>query len=124
MAFPQFTFVDQSDTPVRSNIPYPQERQYEKSSPVTSCLPDIPAIVLCPQCPQRTEWKKRPIFESVMGLLETILENHQPNSTAEKPAKENSFLPYIVDASRIYVTGMSMGGLGSWEFAARYSGGD
>ena len=35
----------------------------------------------------------------------------------------NPFLRhYNIDSSRVYLTGMSMGGLGSWMFAARYPG--
>ena len=92
--------------------------------PITSatnktCLPPLPAIILCPQCPRATEWKKRPLFEAVMALVDMIILYHQ--NTIELPTS-SPFLTYTIDSNRVYVTGMSMGGLGSWMFAARYPG--
>ena len=55
---------------------------------------EIPAVVLCPQCPANCVWDNIPF--DVMALIEKI-------------AKE-----YKVDPDRISVTGGSMGGFGTW----------
>ncbi len=54
--------------------------------------PDFPFIVVSPQCPAGQQWDN----DVVLALLDTV------------SAK------YRVDASRIYLTGLSMGGYGTW----------
>src|SRR5260221_944815 len=54
--------------------------------------PDFPFIVVSPQCPDGQIWSN----DSLLALLEEV-------STQEK-----------VDRSRIYLTGLSMGGYGTW----------
>ena len=55
---------------------------------------EIDAVVLCPQCPANRVW------DNVMDDLKAIID-----ATVEK---------YAVDKSRIYLTGSSMGGFGTW----------
>jgi predicted peptidase len=55
--------------------------------------PDFPFIVVSPQCPADHVWSK----EVLLGLLNEI--------TAA----------YAVDTRRIYLTGLSMGGYGTWD---------
>lgn len=57
---------------------------------------DFPFIVVSPQCPEDHEWE--PI------VLTSLLDDIESN--------------YHVDADRIYVTGLSMGGFGVFELAA------
>jgi predicted peptidase len=57
---------------------------------------DFPFIVVSPQCPQDRRWE--PI--ELVALLDDL---------------EGK---YKVDSDRIYVTGLSMGGFGTWELAA------
>ncbi len=57
---------------------------------------EFPFIVLSPQCPQDREWE--PI--ELIALLDDVSRQ------------------YKVDPDRIYVTGLSMGGFGSWRLAA------
>ena len=59
---------------------------------------DFPFIVASPQCPEGERWT--PL--KLNSLLEGIVEKYQ------------------VDKDRIYLTGLSMGGNGSWELAASY----
>lgn len=56
----------------------------------------LPAIVVSPQCPPRHDWQP----EILLSLIDEV-----------------SML-YRVDARRIYVTGYSMGGIGTWALAA------
>ena len=58
----------------------------------------LPAIVVSPQCPAGGWWAT-----DVLGaLLDEVSEQ------------------YAVDADRVYVTGLSMGGYGTWALALRY----
>jgi predicted peptidase len=57
---------------------------------------DFPFIALSPQCPQERWWE--PI--ELTALLDQIVKTHK------------------VDEDRIYVTGLSMGGFGTWRLAA------
>ncbi|MCA9076017.1 MAG: dienelactone hydrolase family protein [Planctomycetaceae bacterium] len=56
----------------------------------------FPFVVVSPQCPKDRRWE--PI--ELMALLDEIEVN------------------YRIDADRIYVTGLSMGGFGTWELAS------
>ena len=58
--------------------------------------PDFPFIVVSPQCPENDFWRNDVLF----ALLDEIVEKHP------------------VDVDRIYVTGASMGGYGTWSLAA------
>ncbi|MEI6060713.1 MAG: prolyl oligopeptidase family serine peptidase [Bacteroidota bacterium] len=60
--------------------------------------PDFPFIVVSPQCPKGTWW----ITEDLQAMLEQILTK------------------YRVDTTRIYLTGLSMGGFGTWAWACKY----
>lgn len=58
----------------------------------------FPFIVISPQCPQRSWWNS----DSLSKLLDEVVKQ------------------YRVDQNRIYVTGLSMGGYGTWALAAKY----
>lgn len=59
---------------------------------------DFPFIVVSPQCPEGERWST----DVLNGLLDQMEEQ------------------YRVDEKRIYVTGLSMGGYGTWALAQRY----
>jgi len=67
---------------------------------------DYPCIVLAPQCPKGMGWVRQPwglgIAEKLMGMLEQVCAQ------------------YPVDRSRIYITGVSMGGFGTWGMLRLY----
>ncbi|MCB1230549.1 MAG: prolyl oligopeptidase family serine peptidase [Verrucomicrobiae bacterium] len=58
----------------------------------------FPAIVISPQCPTDGWWPEEPVMELI---------DH-----AEKE--------FRVDSDRIYLTGLSMGGYGTWAFGSRH----
>lgn len=60
----------------------------------------MPYIVVSPQCPVRDRWAGERQQANLIKLLDHI---------AEK---------YRVDADRVYLTGLSLGGYGSWRLAA------
>jgi predicted peptidase len=61
---------------------------------------DFPFIVVSPQCPQDQWWPDE--VEVLINLLDDIVSR------------------YRVDEQRIYLTGLSMGGYGTWSLAAAY----
>lgn len=60
----------------------------------------FPFITIIPQCPSNTHWPPR-IVKSVLDSVESMLR---------------------VDRRRVYLTGFSMGGYGTWQTAAAYPG--
>jgi hypothetical protein len=59
---------------------------------------DFPFLVIVPQCPVRTDW--HPV------LVKAIL--------------DDAMAKYPIDADRVYLTGVSMGGYGTWETLTEY----
>jgi predicted peptidase len=57
---------------------------------------EFPMIVVSPQCPESQRWQA----VTLSALLDDVVEKHR------------------VDEDRIYVTGLSMGGFGTWALAA------
>lgn len=57
--------------------------------------PDFPFVVISPQCPLGTWWQTEPL----LALLDEVIEK------------------YEVDPRRVYLTGLSMGGFGTWSLA-------
>lgn len=62
--------------------------------------PDFPFMVASPQCPQYSWWVAE--VEGVNALLDEIIATH------------------AVDPRRVYLTGLSMGGYGTWALAAAH----
>ena len=60
---------------------------------------DIPAIVISPQCPTDEWWNDH--IDGLLALLADVQKKHN------------------VDPDRVYVTGLSMGGFGTWALLAR-----
>jgi len=60
--------------------------------------PDFPFIVVSPQCPEGQIWAK----DTLLALLDEVTRQ------------------YAVDTARIYLTGLSMGGYGTWDLGLAY----
>ena len=56
---------------------------------------ELPFVLICPQCPNGEVWD----IHALIALLDEVVDN------------------YNIDLSRIYATGLSMGGKGVWELA-------
>ena len=74
------------------------------------------AIVLAPQCPTDSQW-----------VLAPWTDNYTISETPESPALECLCMVidelrdfYNVDDDRLYVTGLSMGGFGTWDLLSRH----
>ena len=61
---------------------------------------EIPAAVICPQCPEETNWKG--ILPQLGFVLEDVLQS------------------YPIDRKQVAVTGISMGGFGTWYAACTW----
>jgi len=61
---------------------------------------NLPFIIICPQCPDGTIWSME--SDGLDALLNEVLSR------------------YAVDEKRLYLTGLSMGGYGTWDYALRY----
>lgn len=59
---------------------------------------NFPFIIVAPQCPEGRRWEN----EGLLRLLEHVTQQH------------------AVDASRVYLTGLSMGGYGTWKLGLAY----
>jgi predicted peptidase len=62
----------------------------------------FPFIVLSPQCPFRTYWDRENQAIALKEIIDSVIRNYQ------------------IDESRLYLTGYSMGGYGTWYTAAFY----
>lgn len=60
---------------------------------------DLPFIIVSPQCPSDETWQDEPL----LGLIDEVCRNHP------------------VDTDRIYLTGLSMGGYGTWSLGLRHA---
>ena len=63
---------------------------------------ELPYILVSPQCPGTTDWRKPEQQALLAQLLEHVIAQ------------------FRVDDERIYLTGLSMGGYGSWQLAAAH----
>ena len=59
---------------------------------------DLPFVLVSPQCPKDEWWSP----DVLNALLDEVIANHR------------------IDEDRIYVTGLSMGGFGTWHLAIQY----
>ena len=78
-----------------------------------------PCLILAPQCPASSQW---------------VLSDWGPGTYTQSDATKSTFMTaaeelvdkviadYAVDESRLYVTGMSMGGYGTWDIISRNPG--
>lgn len=83
---------------------------------------DFPAVVIFPQCPTDSYWSSVKIDRN-KSPLDLQFDYHRPmtwplkavRSLVKKLARDKR-----IDKSRLYITGLSMGGMGTFELIARY----
>lgn len=76
-----------------------------------------PCFVIAPQCPANKQWV------NTNWSLGSYSITNIPMSTELKMVKdiiETLQTQYNIDASRLFITGLSMGGYGTWDFILRY----
>jgi predicted peptidase len=59
---------------------------------------DFPFVLISPQCPAERTWRD----DELLALLDSVIAKHN------------------IDTNRIYLTGLSMGGYGSWSLGTKY----
>ena len=74
-------------------------------------------FVLAPQCRREKKWVDVPWSTTTSSPLP---KQSSADMRAALAALDATIKAYPVDTSRIYLTGLSMGGYGSWYLAARY----
>ena len=63
---------------------------------ITELNEEFPFVTISPQCPMNYDWREDKMQEKVISLLESFLINNK------------------IDKKRIYISGISMGGYGTW----------
>ena len=76
------------------------------------------AFVVAPQCPENCQWVNKDFGAKTMKRPEAP----SRELAAVMALVKEIAAEYPVDCSRIYVTGISMGGFGSWDIVARMRG--
>ena len=77
-----------------------------------------PAIVIAPQCPEKMSWSNfsRTKISSETRLAANTDQTNGVGDRSHSPIDEND----AVDSNRIYITGLSMGGFGTYDAIERY----
>lgn len=65
---------------------------------IVKARPDLPFIVVSPQCPEGETWSN----DTLLALLDDVSKR------------------YRVDTNRVYLTGLSMGGFGTWSLGVQH----
>lgn len=77
-----------------------------------------PCYVLLPQCPSNDYWVNVPSWWRTGYSIDSIPQSQSLGAVA---ALLDSLLDVLaVDTARVYVTGLSMGGYGTWDMVLRY----
>ncbi len=81
---------------------------------------DHPCIIVAPQCPSSTQWAVQG-YTGSYGISDTPSTNTFTEAIQLcKKAVEQTVADYSVDTNRLYVTGLSMGGYGTWNIITHY----
>ena len=84
----------------------------DPNSPIHDC------IVLAPQCPTGYKWVDVASWKDCEYSTKTIAESLPLKAAFE--LLESVIKDYSVDTDRVYATGLSMGGYGTWDLLARH----
>ena len=71
-----------------------------------------PCILVTPQCPADAQWVNTPWTEGSYSIEETPI---SPALSAANELLDDICAQYPADTSRLYITGVSMGGYGAWD---------
>ena len=102
------------------------ERGSDNTSQLANYVPELfsqakspywGAIVICPQCPSGQQWVDTP-WGNGNYSTETVKQSNELTAVLEilDEVKDT----YSTDTNRYYVTGLSMGGFGTWDLIMRH----
>ena len=77
------------------------------------------SIIIAPQCPEEKQWVYTPWAKGNYSV-DAVVESRELQAVVEIIGEVCR--DYNVDRSRIYATGLSMGGFATWDLLARHSG--
>lgn len=83
---------------------------------------NFPALIIAPQCPEDTYWASVKIDRTKQPFAIEFDYSAAPNwpLTAANELVKKMISEEAVDKSRVYITGLSMGGMGTFESVYRY----
>jgi poly(3-hydroxybutyrate) depolymerase/uncharacterized protein YjdB len=76
-----------------------------------------PCFVIAPQCPSDKQWVNTNWYLGSYSVANVAMSNELK---MVKDIIETLQTQYNIDPSRLYITGLSMGGYGTWDFIMRY----
>jgi predicted esterase len=76
-----------------------------------------PMFVVAPQCPANAQWVNTPWEDGAYSVAQTPISAPMKVVVGILDELEKN---YSIDAKRIYVTGLSMGGFGTWDLISRF----
>ena len=99
------------------------ERGNDNTSQLEVGLPRLikninqPCLIVAPQCPKNEKW-----VDTDWTKPRHTMEKHSNNTLTAVVKILDSLIntPLKIDSTRVYVTGLSMGGFGTWELIQRY----
>lgn len=120
------SYYEGADVPVVTILHGAGERGSDNRQHLNTYVPELfsqssspywDSIVICPQCPSGQQWVDTP-----WGLgsysIESVKQSNELTAVMEilDEIEEN----YTTDTNRYYVTGLSMGGFGTWDLIMRH----
>ena len=102
------------------------ERGSDNTSQLANYVPELfsqakspywGAIVICPQCPSGQQWVDTP-WGNGNYSTETVKQSNELTAVLEILDEVED--TYSTDTNRYYVTGLSMGGFGTWDLIMRH----
>lgn len=94
-----------------------QSRGTEAFRALNKAQAKYPAFLLTPQCPKKKQWVNTPWRKGSYSLNKVPISKEMTLVVQILNAIEKEF---SIDPTRIYVTGQSMGGFGTWDIIMRY----
>jgi len=77
----------------------------------------FPCYVVAPQCPEENRWVDADWSTGTYRMDEVPISNEM---TAVDKLLDALIAEFPIDTSRLYITGLSMGGLGTWDMICRF----
>ncbi|MBN1863600.1 MAG: prolyl oligopeptidase family serine peptidase [Victivallales bacterium] len=94
-----------------------QSRGTEAFRALNKVQAKYPAFLLTPQCPKDKQWVNTPWAKGSYSLNKVPISDELAMVVQIMDSVEKEF---SIDPARIYVTGQSMGGFGTWDIIMRY----